>query len=124
MSLTLGVPGIPVDLLRTDERASLSWQVSVLGDMVATLDTLTAAGQQHVMGKVLAVVRDQVQRAAPMVSRREREILAGLVQEMEHESDRVSPRISRCSRHVPNGCSGCSRSFDRPPPGGTSSRQC
>jgi hypothetical protein len=94
MSLTLRVPGIPVDVLRTDERASLSWQVSVLGDMVATLDTLTTAGQQHVIGKVLAVVRDQVQRAAPLVTRREREILAGLVEEMAHESDRVSPDLS------------------------------
>jgi hypothetical protein len=94
MSLTLGVPGIAVDLLLADERASLSWQVPVLGDMVATLGTLTTAGQQHVIGKVLAVVRDQVRRAAPLVSRREREILAGLVQEMEHESDRVSPDLS------------------------------
>jgi hypothetical protein len=94
MSLTLGVPRIPVDLLRSDERASLSWQVSVLGDMVATLDTLTTAGQQHVIGKVLAVVRDQVQRAAPLVSRREREILAGLVEEMAHESDRMSPDLA------------------------------
>ena len=94
MSLTLRVPGIPVDHLQTDDRASLSWQVSVLGDMVATLDTLTTAGQHHVIGKVVAVVRDQVQRAAPLVSRREREILAGLVEEMEHESDRVSPNLS------------------------------
>jgi hypothetical protein len=62
--------------------------------MVATLDTLTTAGQHHVIGKVVAVVRDQVQRAAPLVSRREREILAGLVQEIEQESDRVSPNLS------------------------------
>ena len=94
MSLTLRVPGIPADLLQTDDRASLSWQVSVLGDMVATLDTLTTAGQQHVIGKVVAVVRDQVQRAAPLVSRREREILAGLVEEMARQSDRVSPDLS------------------------------
>ena len=92
MSLTIRAPGIPVDLLRTDDRASLSWQVSVLGDMVATLDTLTTAGQHHVIGKVVAVVRDQVQRAAPLVSRREREILAGLVEEMEQ---RVGSRVAR-----------------------------
>src|SRR5580698_1076653 len=94
MSLTIRVPGIPIDLLQADDRASFSWQVSVLGDMVATLDTLTTAGQQHVIGKVVAVVRDQVQRAAPLVSRREREILAGLVEDMAHESDRVSPDLS------------------------------
>ena len=94
MSLTLRVPGIPVDVLRTDERASLSWQVSVLGDMVATLDTLTTAGQHHVIGKVVAVIRAQVQRAAPLVSRREREVLAGLVEEMARQSDRVSPDLS------------------------------
>ena len=94
MSLTLRPPGMPVDLLRTEDRASLSWQVSVLGDMVATLDTLTTAGQHHVIGKVVAVVRDQVQRAAPLVTRREREILTGLVEEMERQSDRVSPDLS------------------------------
>ena len=55
MSLTLRVPEIPVDLLRTDERASLSWQVSVLGDMVATLDTLTTAGQQPYDQRVAAL---------------------------------------------------------------------
>ena len=62
--------------------------------MVATLDTLTRAGQQHVIGKVVAVVRDQVRRAAPLVSRREREILAGLVADMARESDRLSPDLS------------------------------
>jgi hypothetical protein len=94
MSLTIYAPRMAADLRRTDDRASLSWQVSVLGDMVATLDTLTTAGQHHVIGKVVAVVRDQVQRAAPLVNRREREILAGLVEEMEQESDRVSPDLS------------------------------
>jgi hypothetical protein len=94
MSLTLRVPGSPVDLSQRDDRSSLSWQVSVLGGMVATLDTLTAAGQHHVISKVVAVVRDQVRRAAPLVSRREREILAGLVEEMEEASDRVSPDLS------------------------------
>ena len=94
MSLTIYASGMAADHQRTDDRASLSWQVSVLGDMVATLDTLTTAGQHHVIGKVVAVVRDQVQRAAPLVSRREREILAGLVEEMEQASDRVSPDLS------------------------------
>ena len=94
MSLTIRVPAIPADLLRTDDRASLLWQVSVLGDMVATLDTLTTAGQHHVIGKVVAIIRDQVQRAAPLVSRREREILDGLVEEMKQQSDRVSPDLS------------------------------
>lgn len=94
MSLTIRAPGLPVDLRTGGEAASLSWQVSVLGDMVATLDTLTTAGQQHIIGKVVAVVRDQVRRAAPLVSRREREMLAGLVEEMARESDRVSPDLS------------------------------
>lgn len=94
MSLTIRAPGLPVDLRTGGEPASLSWQVSVLGDMVATLDTLTTAGQHHVIGKVVAVVRDQVRRAAPLVSRREREMLAGLVEEMARESDRVSPDLA------------------------------
>jgi hypothetical protein len=95
MSLPILAPGAPVDLRRTDgDRASLSWQVPVLGDMVATLDTLTRAGQHHVMGKVVAVVRDQVRWAGPLVSRRERDILSRLVEDMEHESDRVSPDLS------------------------------
>jgi hypothetical protein len=94
MSLTIHVPGMAAQPRTSSDHASLSWQVSVLGDMVATLDTLTTAGQQHVIGKVVAVVRDQVRRAAPLVSRGEREILAGLVEEMQHASDRVSPDLS------------------------------
>ena len=94
MNLTMSAPRLPADLRTTGEPTSVSWQVSVLGDMVATLDTLTRAGQQHIIGKVVAVVRDQVRRAAPLVSRRERETLAGLVEEMARESDRVSPDLS------------------------------
>ncbi|HEX3902245.1 MAG TPA: hypothetical protein VH853_05290 [Polyangia bacterium] len=74
-----------------EDYPSASWQVAVLGDMLATLDTLTAAGQHHVMSKVLAVVREQVGRMAPMFSGPDRKILAGLVGDLEHESDRRSP---------------------------------
>jgi hypothetical protein len=94
MSLMTHVPGLPIDLPTGGETVSLSWQVSVLGDMVATLETLTTAGQHHIIGKVVAVVRDQVRRASPLVSRREREMLAGLVEEMARESVRVSPDLS------------------------------
>ena len=81
----------PRMLVDRGDRESLWWQVSVIGDMLATLDTLTTAGQHHVMGKVVAVVRDQVLRAGPLVSRPDRDVLAGLVEDLEHESDRLSP---------------------------------
>jgi hypothetical protein len=85
----------PLDRRRNDgDGASPAWQVSVIGDMLATLDTLTTAGQHHVMGKVVAVVREQVRRASPLVSWPEREMLAGLVEDLEHESDRRSPDLA------------------------------
>lgn len=74
-----------------DDGASPSWQVSVIGGMLATLDTLSAAGQHHVMSKVLAVVREQVRRASPLVSRPKRAALAGLLKYLQRESERRSP---------------------------------
>ena len=74
--------------------------VSVIGDMLATLGTLTTAGQHLVMSKVVAVVREQVRRASPLVSRSDREILAGLVEDLERESDRLSPNPSAFTPHA------------------------
>lgn|SRR5665213_841596 len=96
MSASTRAPRMPVDFRRQGggDRASLSWQVAVIGDMLATLETLTTAGQHHLMGKVVAVVRDQVLRAATLVSRPDRATLARLVEDLERESDRRSPDLS------------------------------
>ena len=77
-----------------DEEAVLLRQLSVIPEMLARLDTLTLAGQHHVIGKVVTFIEDQVRCANPRVGRRNRATLAGLVERLKHESDRVLPDLA------------------------------
>ena len=44
---------------------SLAAQLAVIREMLATLDTLTAAGQCYVMRKVVAFIQDELARLRP-----------------------------------------------------------
>jgi hypothetical protein len=75
---------------RSSERV-LSPHFAVIREMLATLETLTTAGQHHVMSKIVGFAREQVRRAAPYASRKNREALDRLIAEIAHESERPLP---------------------------------
>lgn len=69
----------------------LSPEIGVVREMLSTLDKLTAAGQQYVMCKVIAFLRDQVARARGGVSQRNQRALAELLEQLTRESERRWP---------------------------------
>ena len=83
-----------------DEQAVLSRQRSVIPEMLARLDTLTIAGQHHVLGKVITFIEHQVRCASPLVGRRNRATLAGLMERLKQESERLFPDLPSVNRHA------------------------
>ena len=74
--------------------------LSVIREMVGTLDTLTIAGQRHVMDKVVAFVDEQVRHATPRVSKRNRATLGEVMTQLRSESDRVFPDSARFAQRA------------------------
>ena len=70
-------------------------EVPVVQEMLATLDTLTAAGQRHTMGKVVSFISDAIKRLGSSVSLRNRSTLTELLSRLAHESERRSPDVQR-----------------------------
>jgi hypothetical protein len=85
---------------RNDEQAVRSRQLSVIPEMLATLDTLTTAGQHHTIGKVVAFIQEQVRHAIPRVSRRNQATLSELMEHLKQESERLFPDPASVSRHA------------------------
>jgi hypothetical protein len=83
-----------------DEQAALSRQLSVIPEMLATLDTLTAAGQHHILGKVVTFIEDQVRHAIPRVGRRNQATLVELMEHLKRESHRLLPDLARVNQHA------------------------
>ena len=87
------------------------WAMALAADE-RTLDTLTTAGQHHMMGKVVAVVRDQVLRAGLWSVGRIGTYSPGWTR--TSSTNRIACRpIPPSSRRVRSGSSSSSRSFDR-----------
>ena len=83
-----------------DEQAVLSRQLSVIPEMLATLGTLTTAGQHHTIGKVVTFIEDQVRHAISRVGRRNQATLAKLMERLKQESERLHPDPASVSRHA------------------------
>jgi hypothetical protein len=93
------VHGAPANL-PDGERGLLGRQLSVIREMLASLDTLTIAGQRHVMEKVVTFVDERV-RAAPLrVGHRDRTALLKLLTDARTESQRRASDPSSFKRHT------------------------
>ncbi|HLK92073.1 MAG TPA: hypothetical protein VKZ18_19430 [Polyangia bacterium] len=71
----------------------LSPLFSVIREMLGTLETLTTAGQQHDMCKVVAFMTDEIRRVSPRLSRRNQLTLADLVAQLERQTQRRLPDL-------------------------------
>lgn len=75
-------------------------ELSTIREMLATLNTLSIAGQRHLMGKVIAFIDGHVERimreARDSAARRLAEHLAML----KDESERPLPSVARFGRHT------------------------
>ena len=103
MTVSLHVPEVatpPWSPLRDGGRPPRAWQLTVVREMLATIETLTAAGQQHIMEKIVVVVREQARRAAPFMIRTDQERLSRLLEELGGEADRFSPNHAAFTRRT------------------------
>ena len=72
--------------------------LTVIREMLLMLDSLTIAGQRHLMEKVVHFVRDQLPKVAARFGRRNLSGIEALVKQLQRESDRLVPDVSAFSR--------------------------
>jgi hypothetical protein len=72
---------------------SLADKLATIRQMLATLDTLTIAGRNHLMAKVLAFVDGQVQGVIHHAGHRNRGMLLEQLAVLRRESDRQLPSV-------------------------------
>jgi hypothetical protein len=87
---------------RNGERALRLRQLSVVREMLGTLDTLTIAGQHYDIDKVIAFVDGQVRGAARRVSERNRATLMDLMTQLRDESVHRFPDSTRFAQRAEN----------------------
>lgn len=80
----------PID---TRPSVSLHLQLSTIREMLTSLDTLTIAGQQNVMVKVVAFIRGRAGEALARVGRHDQRTAADLLQHLAVESERPLPDV-------------------------------
>jgi len=94
----MSAPGYVVDLPRElplpprpGEPAVLARPLSVIREMLGMLDTLTIAGQRHLMEKVVGFVEACARAAVTHPNARRRETVFELVVQLRKESERLVP---------------------------------
>jgi hypothetical protein len=68
--------------------------------MIASLDTLTAAGQRHMMSKILALFQATVGRHPPGNGSRNQRALSDLVDRLAQEADHLWPDPHQFRQHA------------------------
>jgi hypothetical protein len=94
-SLELAPSRAVAPLLATTSSPS---RLAVAREMLATLETLTNAGQQHLMAKVVAFIQGDIATAAP--GARDRQRAAALLTQLRRESERPAPDVATFRGHA------------------------
>ena len=72
---------------------SLRRELSTIREMLTSLETLTTAGQQHVMFKVIAFIRGRAGEALGRVGRKNQRTAVDLLEHLAIESERPLPDV-------------------------------
>lgn len=86
--------------LSTGAHAFRVRQLWVVREMLRTLDTVTIAGQQHLMEKVVAFVEGQIAQVAAGASGRNRAALDDLMAQLKVDARGLFPDSARFARHA------------------------
>jgi hypothetical protein len=73
-------------------------RLAVAREMLETLETLTNAGQRHLMAKVVTFIGGHLATGAP--GARERHAALQLLNDLKRESERPSPAVATFRRHA------------------------
>ena len=74
-------------------------RLAVAREMLDTLETLTNAGQRHLMAKVVTFIEGQISKAVPAVRERPR-AAALLLTELQRQSERPAPDLAAFRTHA------------------------
>ena len=85
---------------RGDDSSSFSRQLAVIAGMLSTLDTLTNAGQRHMMNKVVSFLKEQTGRVGRRLSLRNQRAFADLLDHLTRDSERLLPDVCPFSHHA------------------------
>ena len=77
-------------------------EIAVIREMLATFESLTVAGQRHVMEKVVSFVDARARGAAGRMSHRNRVTLSELLTQLQKESQRMMPDPCGFARRAEN----------------------
>ena len=89
-------------LLARPFEVSPARQLSTIREMLETLDTLTMAGQRHIMGKVVSFIRDNGSQLAHLMGCCDDGLVGDLLTRLALESERVAPDARRFGQQANN----------------------
>ena len=78
----------------------LGERLSVVGELMGTLELVTRAGQQHVMHKILSILRREMLLVASPFPAADLASLLDAMAELEHEAGRIAPTPAAFNHHV------------------------
>jgi hypothetical protein len=79
---------------------SLAARLSVVDELMGALELVTRAGQQHVMNKILAILRREMLLVAAPFGATDLASLLEAMAELEHEAGRIAPTAAAFNRHA------------------------
>ena len=79
---------------RAPHPALLAGELAVIGEMVASLDSLTHAGRHHVMAKIVTFVQGRVGPAVAKSAPAERARIGEMVDRLKNEAARPLPVVA------------------------------
>ena len=83
-----------------DRALSLAARLSVVNELMRALELVTRAGQQHVMNKILGILRREMLLVAAPVAAAELAPLLQAMAELEHEAGRIAPTAAVFNRQA------------------------
>ena len=69
--------------------------LDVVEELLGDLDTVTAPGRNFTMGKVIGLLRQQVDAARVALSERQRRTMTRVLDDLGHEQERLLPDANR-----------------------------
>lgn len=75
-------------------------RMGVVTELMVALDLATRSGQEHLMNKVLTILRRELLDARGPLAEPDLASLSGAMSELEHEAGRVSPLPNAFNRHA------------------------
>ncbi len=79
---------------------SLTDRLGVVDELLRALELVTQAGQEHVMKKILGILRREILRVAAPFTAADLTSILNAMAELEHEAGRIAPTAAAFDRHA------------------------